>query len=579
MEPIEFQEACHKVNEHLHIKLGTETIKTEESLGRIISEDVFSNLDNPPFSRSTMDGFAVRSSDTKGASVNSPVVLRLTGESRIGENPASLSAGMSAMRISTGAKIPFGADSVIMVERTTDNGNEVKIFSEAEQGENIAHRGGDLVKGELILKAGTVIDIPHIAVMNALGIETIPVSENLKVGIVSTGTELIRPGAPYTEPKIYDSNGPTIQALLNAFTGIRADYLGTLEDDRGLIDRKLRQYLSDYHILIVSGGSSAGEYDYVYRVISELEPGMLFHGVMIKPGMPTAFGQHGDHFIIGLPGFPVSALMVFFSIFMEPILKLISSDKRYNKIHGKIGIVTRVDSRKTNLIPVKVLGTGNECLVYPVKGLSGSVSRFLDTDGYIVIPPRDTPVPEGETVEIFRFSGMVSTSGKVISGMIDMEVAGWLRDKGIEYTHRRLSPDDAFSAFRNGSVDGVVIEVDEPYLSQLLSGLKNKIKFSCIEISSRPVFSVASGRTGKYNRNISAVTDEFSPWNVISSYGIIEDISRKIKNSLTLRLTYEESFQRLISGEVELVFTTLNPPENMNSKKETTIRKVLLMRE
>lgn len=579
MEPIGFQEACLRVREKLHIRLGTERIKTEESLGRIISENVFSNMDNPPFNRSTMDGFAVRASDTEGASDHNPVILKLSGESRIGENPPSLRSPFSALRISTGAKIPIGADSVVMVENTALEDGNVKIFREVEQGENIAHRGGDLINGELILKAGTVIDIPHIAVMNALGIQYVPVKEMLKIGIVSTGSELIMPGTPYKEPKIFDSNGPTIQAILNSYSGISADYLGTLDDDRALIDGKLRDYLREYHIVIVSGGSSAGEYDYVYRIISELNPGMLFHGVMIKPGMPTAFGQHDCHFIIGLPGFPVSALMVLLSLFMSPILSIVSSDGVDHNQMGKIGISIRVDSRKTNLIPVKILGTGSEARVYPVKGLSGSVSRFLDTDGYIIIPPRNTELQEGESVDIYRFTGRTSSAGKVISGIIDRDVSDWLRARSIEYNYRRLAQEDAISAFSNGSVDGIAIDVDDAYLTELLTDLRKKVQFSSNEISYRPVFSVSKKKTEKNMAALTAVTEELSPWNILSGNGVIAELSERIKNSTGLRLPAEEAFRQLASGEVGEIYTTVKPPENLSFRNVAKVRKMLLMRE
>ena len=178
---------------------------------------------------------------------------------------------------------------------------------------------------------------------------------------------------------------------------------------------------------------------------------------------------------------------------------------------GKIGISIRVDSRKTNLIPVKILGTGSEARVYPVKGLSGSVSRFLDTDGYIIIPPRNTELQEGESVDIYRFTGRTSSAGKVISGIIDRDVSDWLRARSIEYNYRRLAQEDAISAFNNGSVDGIAIDVDDAYLTELLTDLRKKVQFSSNEISYRPVFSVSKKKTEKNMAALTAVTEELSP--------------------------------------------------------------------
>lgn len=580
MKPISFHEACATVKEKLHIELGTEKIRPEEALGRTVSQDIFSSMDNPPFSRSTMDGYAVRSSDTHGASDSSPVTLRITGESIIGVEPPSLESPFSAIRISTGAKIPTGADAVVMVEGTSSEGGEnVLVFTQVEKGENIAHRGGDLVKDELIIRAGTVIEIPHIAVMNALGIPEIVVREKLRIGIVSTGNELIRPGIPYTEPKIYDSNGPTIQSLLNSHSGIMADYLGTLHDDRGSIESKLKEFIGKYHIVIVSGGSSAGEYDYVYRVISEFEPGMIFHGVMIKPGMPTAFGQHGGHFIIGLPGFPVSALMVFLSIFLNPVLSLSSSIGETPPITGKMGVSVRVDSLKTNLIPVKILGSSGDSRIYPVKGLSGSVSRFLDTDGYIVVPPRSTSLPEGQEVEVFRFNRRYASTGKVISGLIDSETSEWLKRNSIEYTYRRLPSEDAAAAFGNGSVDGVILEAEESCVPELVSSFRKLFNISSRIISSREILKVTTTPKKSGNAEIIGVTDEFSPWNVLSENGISAELANRIRNSTAIRINAEEAFKKARSGELTEVYTTIHPPEGLSARSAGKISRILLMKE
>lgn len=579
-KPISFQEARRIVSENLKISLESEPVETIDSLGRIASENVFSPIDNPPFSRATMDGYAIRSRDSSSAGEEFPSRLRISGEVFIGEDPTIYVEEGTAVKISTGCKIPQGADCVAIVERTRTSGNYVDILYNPASGENIAVKGGDVSRGELILASGTIIETPHISVLSTLGIGKLMVRRKLRIGIISTGNELIEPGTGYREGSIFDSNAGSIASVLQGYPNISAEILGIIPDKWETVEASVMSALSGRDILIISGGSSAGEHDYVYRIMGELEPGMFFHGVYVKPGMPTAFSRSGNSYVIGLPGFPVSALMVFISIFLQSILE-VSGDRAVNMSRKlRIGNDLKLEEEKMNLLPVKVLGSGKSYYAYPVKGLSGSISRFLDTDGYAVIPGEIGSCKYGDEIDVILFRNLRSMDRPVIAGRVGKDSVELLRKNGINYTLTRMSSLDSLEAYRRGSVNGAIIDVDVEYMDILLNseGVKGS---KVLDISTCSVLQYSLGMDGSGSNSSVAreiVGDDFNPGEIITENRKILEIRAKLQACSAERLNLEKLPTGPENGFPGMVYTTLQEFRGLESRKILDYKKMLIWR-
>ena len=429
-----------------------ETVDVSESLGRILSENIFAPRDNPPFNRSTMDGYAVRSSEILDASQEKPALLPVTGESFIGEPHKTLPDKGGCFKISTGAIVPEGADAVVKVESTSEKDGTVEIYESVRPSENIAESGSDIVSSELLMLQGKEIETNDIAVLASLGISEIHVFRRLRVNVISTGNELIGHNQPYSEGRINDANGVVITSELNSYKCINARYSGIVKDDYDSILDMINKGMGESDVVILSGGSSAGESDLVYRIIEEFDPGLIFHGVLVKPGLPTVLGKNGDKVIIGLPGFPVSALMIFRSIFFMPLLRAARSMRIPSVITGKLGTNLRLDLGKQNLIPVTISGRGGGS-VYPVTGLSGSISRFTSTSGFISIPGNTKFLESGSKVSVTLWNSRIEQKEMIASGMILGDLGDPFRKELSGMGFQRMLPRDSLRSLANGDTD------------------------------------------------------------------------------------------------------------------------------
>jgi molybdopterin molybdotransferase len=298
-------------------RMGTERVLLSNALGRILSEDLISSLDHPPWDTSAMDGYAVRWNDTAGASRSTPRILKIIEEIPAGTLPQKKVQPGEASKIMTGAPLPEGADAVVKVEETERNGDRVKIFEAAEEGDFIRKKGEAIRTGDLILKKGIRIRPADIAMMASIGKSVVPVYQQPRVAILSTGDELAELDEPRGPNKILNSNGYGVAAQVIEAGGIPIN-LGLAKDTRSELSAKLRQGLhADF--LIASGGVSMGDYDFVQEVLMELGAEMKFWKVAMKPGQPLAFGVIAGKPAFGLPGNPVSA-MVSFEQFVRPAL-------------------------------------------------------------------------------------------------------------------------------------------------------------------------------------------------------------------------------------------------------------------
>lgn len=578
---VSFSDSRRIVSENLHLKLESEAVSLGNSLGRIAAEDVFSGMDNPPFNRATMDGYALKSIDSVSATSEKPLKLRITGEIMIGDDPSLEITSGTAARISTGCKLPAGADCVAMVEKTRSDGNTVEILYSLLPGENVAIKGNDVSRGELILSSGTTIEPPHISVLSALGISRLNVRRRIRIGIISTGNELIEPDVPYMEGRIYDSNSRSIAALLEGYRNIEIEILGIVPDRWDSIENAMKKALLRNDIVIVSGGSSAGDHDYVYRIMDRMKPGLLFHGVYVKPGMPTAFAMSGDRYLIGLPGFPVSAMMVFMSIFLESILRNSGDEHITENVKFRLGSsVKRLEREKMNLIPVKILGNDTDMMAYPVLGLSGSISRFLDTDGYAIIPGELGSCKTGDEIEVKLFRKLRERKPERIAGHFDSETMNFLSMTGLNSPVTRMSSSEALEAFKNRSVRGAVVDMELTFLEHIRN--TEWIRESRIDEIYRKALYRYTFNNGKAKNGISGriiiIGDDFNPGDLIDDGSDKADLMRYLSECKAYRVSIAEFNLSGRKEEYLQIYTT--NPDLSGSKGEKILEyaRVLIIR-
>lgn len=385
--------------------LGTEEVSLEDALGRVLAEDVFSPIDHPPFDRSEMDGYAVRSTDLEGVDDLHPRSLKIIGKIEPGEHPRIEVNPGTAVEIATGAMIPRGADSVVMVEYTKKKNNEIIIYRSTVPGENIAFTASDISMGDLILQEGTLLGPSEIGLLAGLGIRKIKVYCRPKAAVFSTGNEIVEPGEKLAPGKVYDVNGYLVTSTLQKL-GIDAKFLGKLPDKYDVMKKSIQDTLKWADIVITSGGTSAGLGDLIYRVFDELgDPGIIIHGLKLKPGKPTVIAIADKKLLIGLPGFPLSCFMVLHKI-VKPILAKLAGVKLppTNRVKARIPFRIKKPLGKTWLLPVALVLTEKGYSAYPVSMKSGSISPLVLSDGYLVLPENRDLVLEGseETVELFR---------------------------------------------------------------------------------------------------------------------------------------------------------------------------------
>lgn len=386
--------------------LGKEVVALEDSVGRVLAEDVVAGWDSPPFDRSEVDGYAVASASVVGAEEDSPVRLKVIGSVRIGESP-SIEVGLGeAVEIDTGAVLPRGADAVVMVEYTKRVGNEVLVFRPVASGENVARAGSDILKGEVVLRAGTLLGPGEVASLATVGVRSVKVFSRPKVAIFSVGNELVEPGHPPSVAGIFDVNSYAVAAALKEL-GAEPVIKGILPDDESVIAEEFSRALREADVLIASGGTSAGVGDLTYRVLDSLgEPGVIVHGLKMKPGKPTVVAVVNGKLAFGLPGFPLSALMAFRSVVAPVIARLSGLGEealRPWRMRAKLSVRVTGARGKVTMVPVALIKRGSELRAFPVRTHSGSVHVLTYADGFVRIPEEGWVIEEGEEVEVELF--------------------------------------------------------------------------------------------------------------------------------------------------------------------------------
>lgn len=385
-------------------KLDVEKIDIERSLGRVVSRPVTAYENIPSFRRSTVDGYALQASDTVGCSEALPAFLTKIGETKMGEGTQLSLSGLEAVYVPTGGIVPEGADSVVMIEYTEMFDDEVAVNRPVHPRENIVGIGDDVSENEEVISAHTLLRTQHVGAMAALGIASVDVFRRVKVAIISTGDELVDIGSELKIGEIRDINSYSLRSMLTAI-GCEVAYQKRIKDDFDQIHSALKEAVETCDVVLVSGGSSVGNHDMTPEIINALgDPGVLVHGVAIKPGKPTIVAQVGDTAVFGLPGHPTSCIVSYKTI-VEPFIHktLMGINEPSRTILAKSGFQAHVSSGRDVFYMVCLEEDGDDYLVHPVHGKSGMISLLSKSDGYIEIPMEKEGLEKGEFVKVHLF--------------------------------------------------------------------------------------------------------------------------------------------------------------------------------
>lgn len=444
-----------------------EVVDLAASLGRVLARDLASPIDVPPFDRSGVDGFAVRSADLAAASPGQPVALTLAGEViACGTVPRLSVAPGSATPIATGGPLPRGADAVVMIEHTEPGEGTVSVARAASPGQFVAFAGSDIARGEALLRRGTLIGSREIGMLAACGIATVPVFARPRVGVISTGDELVAPGAPLPAAGIYDSNGPIVCAAV-AENGGEPVFHGAVRDEEAALEAALREAFADSDMVILSGGTSKGAGDLTHRLVGRLgAPGIVAHGVALKPGKPLCLAVCDGKAVVILPGFPTSAMVTFHDI-VAPVLRRLAGLPARAEARVSASTPVRIPSElgRTEYVMVSLVDGENGLVAHPTGKGSGSVTSFTQADGFLTVPALDDSLPPGADREIRLFAPSVRAPDLAIMGShcagLDA-VTGRLARSGLTSRTLAIGSLGGLAAARRGECDLAPIHLLDP---------------------------------------------------------------------------------------------------------------------
>lgn len=377
-------------------------IPLTEAGGLVLAEDIISPVNLPYFTNSAMDGYAVKSKDTMGAKENSPVTLKVMGVIRAGDYPDFTIRDNEAAKIMTGAPLPNGADAVVMVEYTEEETGIVKVKWSVNQGENVRYEGEEIKKGEIALEKGTELNPASIGFIAGLGIRKIRVYRRPRVAFFVTGEEVVGIDEELRPGKIRDTNSITLSMALSQ-ENVEFVFLGRARDELSDIEEKLKKGLKVCDLLIVTGGVSVGEYDYVKRVLGDLGVEGIFWRVAQRPGGPMFFGKKGEILIFGLPGNPTSSLVCFYEYVRPALLKMLAKEKVFllEMEAALLEDIIKKPDGKTHFLRGYLEKQGNAFYVKST-GSQGShiLKSFAISNCLIKVPGEITHIPSGTKVKV-----------------------------------------------------------------------------------------------------------------------------------------------------------------------------------
>lgn len=399
--------------------LSNEVCKLADALGVALAENVTAPIDVPPFDRSNVDGFAVRSSDLGSAGEGAPVRLALNGETiHCGTVPALQVAAGTATPIATGGPLPRGADAVVMVEHTQPAGPDaIEVRRATSPGQFVSYAGSDIARCEALLRAGTIIGSREIGMLAACGIAEVKVARKPRVAVISTGDELVQPGETLAPAAIYDTNGAIVTAAINE-NGGDAIFLGAIPDDEAKLEAAMRSALAASDMLVLSGGTSKGAGDLSHRIIGRLgRPGIIAHGVALKPGKPLCLAVCDGKPVVILPGFPTSAMFTFHDMIVPVLRRMAGLPPRSDaKVRATVPVRIASELGRTEFVMVSLVEGRDGLIAYPSGKGSGAITSFAQADGFLRIDALADQMPAGTEAEVTLFTPHVRVPDLVIVG-------------------------------------------------------------------------------------------------------------------------------------------------------------------
>ncbi|RLE62725.1 MAG: molybdopterin biosynthesis protein [Thermoprotei archaeon] len=378
---------------------GIECVPLSEAVNRVLAEDVHAIYSYPPFDRALYDGYALIADDIAKAYEDNPVKLSLKGRISAGESPKIELKRGECCEVATGAPIPYPADVVLPIEYSKEVDNLVYIYRRFSKGFGIQYACTDCVKGEVVAKRGTLLTPLLIGTLASVGITKVKVYTKPTIGIIAIGNELIEPGKTLERWKVYESNSFMVKSFLKDL-GLEAHYLGLIRDRYEDLKVILDKALIEFDVVMTIGGTSAGYEDIVYRVLESYEPGIIVHGLKVKPGSPTIIAIAGDKLIIGLPGFPLSCFLVLHLIVKEILCKITGLLQEKRELYGILLKNVEGTLGYVKLVPALIRREGGTFYAYPIHLHSGFLLKASLCDGFILIPEDRELITKGERAKI-----------------------------------------------------------------------------------------------------------------------------------------------------------------------------------
>ncbi|HEV8319859.1 MAG TPA: gephyrin-like molybdotransferase Glp [Vicinamibacterales bacterium] len=397
-ETIPLDEARALIDAQVKPLTWTERVPLRDANGRVVARDIIAPFDVPPFSRAAMDGYAVRAEDTFGASRYEPKVLECLEQVFTGQVPSREVGAGQCTEVATGAPMPVGADAVVMVEETDkDSTGMIRIFTPVFPRQYVGRQGADLTAGQPVLTSGELLNASRVGALAAIGTTELEVYARPRVAILSTGNEIVDPGEPLAPGQIYDINKFTLTSIVAEHGGLPEPHrtvIDTIDDLSRAVDECL-----EADLLVFSGGSSVGERDLILDVIAQ-KGEVLFHGIAVKPGKPTAFGVVRGKLVFGMPGYPTSCLSNAYML-LVPVLRRMAHLPVYRLRSMTVPLGQRIVSTtgRHQFYTVRIV----DGVALPAFKASGDITSMSRADGYIEIPTHTDIVEKGEIVEVKLF--------------------------------------------------------------------------------------------------------------------------------------------------------------------------------
>jgi len=471
LEVVSAEEARARFARHVDLApVPGETVKLADALGRVLAHDVIAPIDVPPFDRANVDGFALRSADTAGASDTAPRRLSLNGEVIVcGHPPALEVAPDTATTIATGGVVPRGADAVVMIEHTelADEGAPaIDVRRAVAPGQFVSYAGSDIARGEVVLRRKTRVSSREIGMLAACGIAEVEVVRRPRVAVLSTGDELTAPGGALAPARVYDSNGAIIAAAVVEAGGEPVAF-GAFPDDESALERAMRAALADCDLIVLSGGTSKGAGDLSHRIVSKLgSPGILVHGVALKPGKPLCLAVCDGKPLVVLPGFPTSAIFTFHA-FVAPVIRARAglAPEAARVIEADVPLRIGSELGRKEFVLVALVAGADGPVAFPTAKGSGAVTSFSQADGFLEIDALASSLDAGTRAPVTLIGQATALPDLVIVGShcvaLDA-VLGALADKGLTARTIAVGSQGGLTAAERGECDLAPVHLVDP---------------------------------------------------------------------------------------------------------------------